>query len=353
MSSQRQDLRLVYRGGANLYITSMCNGRCPYCCLKEWITDDAQDAQYMSLEDLDRVIKWLKESEITFVQLIGGEPLLHPDILEIVRRLKASGVGIRTILTNGLGDTEVYRGIQGIVDTIWLVNINHPDTYTQEEWETITRNLDLLKWKGEDKLILDEPFDLQSLSLQLAVNMYRPGFDYGYIIELAKKYRVSHIRYAPPHPSAERTNAHVAFDEMSEIKPTIMSFIRDAVSAGIKPGLECVLPPCVFTTSEWRYLILFTEALKAVCQPDLEVLPDLSVHTCVSMMGLVPSYKVGEMNAQEMIKGFIGGTQKYREAVLPQCENCVIFKTKGCQGYCLRFKADHVKTGWRSIFKRR
>ncbi len=341
MSSQTQGQRLVYRGGANLYITNRCNGRCPYCCLKEWIADDPHDAQNMSLRDLDKTIKWLKESEIAFVQLIGGEPMLHPDIVKIVRRLKNQGVPIRTILTNGLGNTAKYRRVLNLVDAIWLVNVNHPDTYTEEEWETLNRNLELLSWKGEDKLIKDEPFDVRSLSLQLAVNMYKPGFDYGFIIDLAKKYRCSHIRYAPPHPSAGETNAHVSFEELKELKPTLLSFIKDAVSAGIKPGLECVLPPCIFTTSEWRYLILFTEALKAICQPDLEVFPDLSVHTCVSMMGLIPSYKVGSMSALDMIKNFLLATESHRDSVPSYCEDCEIFRIKGCQGYCLKIKTKY------------
>jgi radical SAM protein with 4Fe4S-binding SPASM domain len=146
------------------------------------------------------------------------------------------------------------------------------------------------------------------------------------------------------------TNKYVSFNELKQIKPTIMNFIKDSVSEGIKPGLECVLPPCIFTTSEWRYLILFTEALKAVCQPDLEVFPDLTVTTCVSMRGITPNFKVGRITAQDMIKNFLKDTQKFRKALLPECEDCEIFEIGGCQGYCLRFKKDFVKQGWRSLF---
>ncbi len=352
MAQQRQDFRLIYHGGANLYITNFCNGRCHYCCLKEWTSDDPGKALNMSFSDLDRVIDWLKGSNIAFVQLMGGEPMLHPEVVEVVRRLRGSGITVRTILTNGLADTGLFERVSEEVEANWLVNVNPPGTYTGEEWETLNRNLELLMWKGEDRLIAEEPFDVRSLSLQLAINFYEPGIDYRYIIDLAKRYRCSHIRYAPSHPSAGVTNTHVPFEELPRIKPTIMSFVRDAVSEGVKPGLECVLPPCVFTTSEWRYLILFTEGLKAVCPPDLEVMPDLTVCTCVSMMGKAPFYSVGSMSAREMLEGFLRETRKYRDAVLPQCEECEIFKARGCQGYCLRLKADHMKGGWRSLFSR-
>ncbi len=341
MFSPKQGQRLVYRGGANLYITNLCSGRCPYCCVKEWITDTPQDAQYLSLRDLDKIIKWLKESEIGFVQLIGGEPMLHPDITKIVEKLKSRGIFIRTILTNGLGDPEIYRKVLKIVDTIWLVNVNHPSSYTEEEWNRLNQNLELLRWKGEDKLIKDEPFDIHSFSLQLAINFYKQNLDYQYIIDLAKKYRCSHIRYAPSHPSAGETNVHIPFEELEKLKPNLMSFLKDSVSAGVKPGLECVLPPCIFTTSEWRYLILFTEAIKTICQPDLEVFPDLSVSTCVSTIGLIPSYKVGEISAQEMIKKFLVATKSFRESVPSYCKDCKIFELGNCQGYCLKVKTRY------------
>jgi cyclic pyranopterin phosphate synthase len=300
----------------------------------------------MSLTDLDKVIKWLRESNIGFVQLIGGEPTMHPDIIEIVKKLLKNGVHVRTILTNGLADGALIKEVSDLVQTNWLVNINHPSSYTGDEWETINGNLDQLMWRGEDRLISEEPFDLRSLSLQLAINFNEPGMDYRYIIDLAKKYRCSHIRYAPSHPSAGGTNKHVSFDRLLEMKPTIMSFVRDAVAEGIKPGLECILPPCIFTTSEWSYLMRFTEGLKTICPPDLEVMPDLTVNTCVSLMGKLPSYRVGEMSAQKMLEGFLGSTKRLRDVVLPQCKECAIFKAMGCQGYCLRLKSEYAKSGW-------
>lgn len=350
MLEQRQRLNLSNYVMANLYITSLCSGRCPFCCLKEWTTSDPQAASYMSLSDLDRAIDWLKESKIGFVQLIGGEPTLHPEIVEFVERLMVSGIEILTILTNGLAPIEVYRSVKELISPNWLVNISHPTAYRSEEWEALNENLELLMWKGEDRLIRDEPYDRRSSTLQFAITFNEPGQDYRYILDLAKKYRCTHIRYSPAHPSAKKTNKHLTLDEFLEVKPTLMSFLRDSVSEGILPGLECVLPPCLFTTSEWSFLMRFTDRLATMCPPMLEVMPDLSVESCVSMIGKLPAYKVGSMSAQEMIKRFIKETQMYRDIALPQCKDCSIFKAGECQGYCLRLKADHAKMGWRSFF---
>ncbi len=304
----------------------------------------------MSLSDLDKVIDWLNRSKVRNVQLLGGEPMIHPDILRFVGKLVGKGVMIRTILTNGLADTELYGKVMEMTQTTWLVNINRPETYTKAEWELLNRNLEILMWKGKDRLIEQSGFDERSFSLQLAVNLYTPG-QYRYIIDLAKKYDCPIIRYAPSHPSADKSNFYVGstsqgegdFEGLKQLKPTLMDFVRNCVCEGIHPTLECILPPCIFTTSEWRYLMLFSVGLRTICPPDIEVMPDLSVECCVSMRGKLPVYKVGRMSVSEMLEHYWNDTMKYRDYALPSCRDCVMFKNRTCQGYCLRFKADHVK----------
>ncbi len=48
--------------------------------------------------DLDFIFS---QRRVEFVGILGGEPLLHPDIVEIVRRVKARGVGA-VLMTNGV-----------------------------------------------------------------------------------------------------------------------------------------------------------------------------------------------------------------------------------------------------------
>jgi len=341
-------------GGVNLYITNLCNRRCPYCYALDWITADESSAHHMSLSDLDKVIEWMIQSSSSIiqfknVQLLGGEPMLHPDILGVVRKLTNKGIVIRCITTNGLADTELYKEVMAMTETTFLVNVDDPSSYTEEEWSLLNRNLELLMWKDEDKLIRDG-LDRRSLLLQLSITFYKPNQEYKYIIDLAKKYNCLFLRYSSSKPSTDKSNRYVAIEHLIEIKPTLLSFLKDCVQEGIKPTLECVLIPCVFTTKEWIYLNRFSEYPKAVCQPNLEVLPDLSVECCMSMRGIIRSYKVGSMNISEMMKSFFNDTGKYRNYALTRCKNCEIFKNKECQGYCLRLKADYVKRSWWSIF---
>jgi MoaA/NifB/PqqE/SkfB family radical SAM enzyme len=64
-----------------LSITSRCNLRCQGC----WVDVDAPPAQ-LDLATLDRVVSEAKRHGNRFFGLLGGEPFLHPGLLELLGR---------------------------------------------------------------------------------------------------------------------------------------------------------------------------------------------------------------------------------------------------------------------------
>lgn len=81
-------------------ITNVCNLDCPIC-----FTHNRSDLRYFkSLEDVDRIADRILERHPgqKIVDLTGGEPTMHPDLTEIVLRLKARGFGRVMVNTNGL-----------------------------------------------------------------------------------------------------------------------------------------------------------------------------------------------------------------------------------------------------------
>jgi len=335
----------------NLLITNLCNKNCSYCCLKHWITNDRDHAQHMTLKNLDKLVSWLKRSRFNRVQLLGGEPMLHPQIFDIVKKILENGIKIDCILTNGLANTILYENIMNITRTIWLVNVNDPNTYSKEEWNLLNMNLELLKWKGNDELIGWESFEDDWTLLQLSITFYKPNQDYTYIIELAKKYKCTSIRYSPSHPSSDKSNIYIDFEYLLELKPTLIEFFKDCLRNGIKPCLEGPLPLCIFTSREIGFLLLFTERFDTECMPHLDVMPDLTVEYCSSMHKIIPVYHCKNMSAQEIYLRQSNDINKIKEYSLPQCKDCQSFRNKQCQGYCLRLKADFIKKGKTEIKK--
>ncbi|MDO9485198.1 MAG: GTP 3',8-cyclase MoaA [Actinomycetota bacterium] len=73
---QHRDLRLS--------LTDKCNLRCTYCMPEDFAAWTPQ-AKLLTRHELVRVVRTAVDLGITSVRLTGGEPLLHPEVVEIVR----------------------------------------------------------------------------------------------------------------------------------------------------------------------------------------------------------------------------------------------------------------------------
>lgn len=86
-------------------ITDRCNFRCPYCMPHEVFGPGyafLRDAQLMALGELQRIVSAFLQLGIEKIRLTGGEPLLRPDVPDLVRLLKAElGVPDVALTTNG------------------------------------------------------------------------------------------------------------------------------------------------------------------------------------------------------------------------------------------------------------
>ena len=86
-------------------VTDRCNFRCPYCMPAEAFGPNyafLKDPQIMSLAELRRILGQFVRLGVQKVRITGGEPLLRPDIPELVRLLKQDlRVPVVALTTNG------------------------------------------------------------------------------------------------------------------------------------------------------------------------------------------------------------------------------------------------------------
>ena len=81
----------------NLSITNVCSRRCEYCFQKDWyLAKSADTIQEMSLENIERIINFAGNE---YINILGGEPLLHSKLEEIICLFKRYKIPIR-ILSN-------------------------------------------------------------------------------------------------------------------------------------------------------------------------------------------------------------------------------------------------------------
>jgi len=72
-------------------VTDRCNFRCPYCMPREVFGPGypfLRDPQLMTLGELTRIARAFTALGVEKIRLTGGEPLLRPDVPELVRTLK-------------------------------------------------------------------------------------------------------------------------------------------------------------------------------------------------------------------------------------------------------------------------
>lgn len=93
-----------------MIITEYCNFKCPYCRgLKSEIYGDRK-FKMLSLDEIKQNIDyWCEEEPLENIRFSGGEPTLHPDIIEIVNYAKSKGIKRIAISTNGSNDIELYN----------------------------------------------------------------------------------------------------------------------------------------------------------------------------------------------------------------------------------------------------
>lgn len=82
-----------------LPITNACNLRCPIC-----FGFNRSDSYFMPPEEFAKRLDFLIDATggVDLINITGGEPTLHPQLLDILRLAKRPGIGRITLNTNGI-----------------------------------------------------------------------------------------------------------------------------------------------------------------------------------------------------------------------------------------------------------
>lgn len=127
-------------------LTDRCNLRCVYCMPKEGVQWQPL-ADQLSVDEIIQVVRVAAQGGVTRVRLTGGEPLVHPHIVEIVRRIASiPGIEEVSLTTNAM---LLERLAQPLADaSLTRVNISL-DTLNAETFRRITRGGDIERvWRG-------------------------------------------------------------------------------------------------------------------------------------------------------------------------------------------------------------
>ncbi len=187
----------------NFEITSFCNLDCPICVQKKW------ERQHLSIELLYTILE--KNKDIFNNQAIWlhyrGEPLLHPQLIEIIKvfdfynirtRFSTNGILLNEELINRLLETS----LEGLVISVIS---NDEDIYRKLRGKNMlqqvkTNVINLIKSHGEKKSkmkiqVMGLNYGQEQLELQQFVNYY---LQLGVEVAIHKfSNRINQSRYTP------------------------------------------------------------------------------------------------------------------------------------------------------------
>jgi SynChlorMet cassette radical SAM/SPASM protein ScmF len=83
-----------------MYIAGSCNLACRHCWISPTYEPDNSQGQFLKLEYIKKAVAEAKPLGLQSVKLTGGEPMLHPQIRELIEWLDSQGIDI-IIESNG------------------------------------------------------------------------------------------------------------------------------------------------------------------------------------------------------------------------------------------------------------
>ena len=107
---------MLVQGNFDLYITNVCNLHCKNCIVLDY--KGRVTIPHLSLEEIKEIIEKIPV-QLEQIQLVGGEPTLHPQLEEIVHYIRSSKKAQKlSIVTNGTNYTEKTSRIFEMFDTV-------------------------------------------------------------------------------------------------------------------------------------------------------------------------------------------------------------------------------------------
>ncbi len=137
----------------HVMVTNRCNRRCPFC-----FDENRKFGKDITRENYLKILDTAKENNIKEVCILGGEPLLHPDIVWICQKTKE--YGFKTVITTNYANPEALKACDPYLDSINISYYNQKELPDQNEYQADI-SLSALIYKGrlDNKKDLDEFID--------------------------------------------------------------------------------------------------------------------------------------------------------------------------------------------------
>lgn len=281
----------------------------------------------LSWDNLIYLADFFEKSGCNYVSLLGGEPLLHPEISEFILYLNSRGIA-STVFTSGIAPDKKYEALTSKLSDFrdlalsFVCNVNDPEDSPARELEKVTRFLDHFQEK-----------------VCLSFNVYKTDFKYDFLIDYINRYNLErNIRLGLAHPIPGKPNNCISPDKFAETGDRISMLCDDLAKEGITLGLDCGFPVCMFTEEQIGRLFLNTlKKLDFTCGPAIDIGPNMDVWSCFPLSEYNKRSIYDFSSMKELYDYFDSSMSELREGayLYDKCPECSYLKRGLCSGGCI------------------
>lgn len=264
----------------NILLTSICNAGCHWCIANEYMAA-INSLDFMPDDNVAFILGLLDIEPVKQVNLLGGEPSLHPKALEIGKRIFKSGnqVGFST---NGLWKKEFGRIFENIDFPIEVeVTFLGSEAYSINNWYLLNDTFKLLK--------------RHSTSLGLIIESPNQNFDDH--LSIAEKYGFD-LRWTFMEPTKRGglTYAYYSQEHTKALGKVIVKLIKEANSRGISTWADLAIPRCAINDEDLWLFIDENNDVQFKCPPFFDISPNLEIWRCLPLAP-IKTPKLTEFNS--------------------------------------------------------
>jgi len=308
----------------NIIFNSYCNRNCIYCFAKK---KNEGPYKQLSLDNLVIICDFLVQSHIKNVTVLGGEPTLHPEFTLFLQYIISRGFNI-TVFSNGMIKAGVIDGIKEIID----------------EWELDFNKLRFIVNVNESKYRSPQEIKMQKNTFTnlnkycgLSFNIFEESCNLEFLTNLIQEFRLMpQIRLGLAAPIVGKKNKFLPLNSYPHIAKKILSLSDRCQKDSIKFGFDCGFPLCIFSDEAIGKLYKNKVQLLFVCDPVLDIDPDLNVIYCYPLSEY-NSLKLTDFKSVSQIYNHFEtliSKEDHQKGIYPECKNCQYLKSGRCDGGC-------------------
>ncbi|MGE5391379.1 MAG: radical SAM/SPASM domain-containing protein [Deltaproteobacteria bacterium] len=305
---------------ANIIMTLNCNNQCSFCFAREIPAELPLAVQNMDQPTFERVLDFLKRSNIPEVRLLGGEPSIHADFIRAVDLSLAEGFRV-VIFTNGLLSDENLDYLESI----------------QGNRLSVLVNCNLL----QERILAGEPrqfevFRKLGKKVIPGFTIHSPRSDIDFLLDLVETYGLKpSIRLGLAHPCSVQNNKSLSPRSYPQVGAQTAAFVEQARQAGVKVDFDCGFVPCMFPSGFLESLGEESNLIGTCCGPVPDILPDGTMISCYPLAHTGHCSLGDHLTAAE-VREVLGNTlQPYRDlGIFKECRDCSWRRAGSCSGGC-------------------